>query len=171
MYKTISGLKKYLKMQKGFTLIELLIVIGILAVLMGIVLVAINPAKQFRQANDTKRAADVNAILNSISQFQADNRGALPIDSNSVTIDGTVREIANGPSAPAGSINLCPLLSPTYIAALPTDPKSPDGGNQVSNCSSYDTGYKVVAVTVNNNNRVTVSAPLVEGGVPISVTR
>src|SRR6266849_3374438 len=65
-------------LQKGFTLIELLVVIGILAVLLSIVLIAINPAKQFSQANNTKRRSDVNAILNAIDQYAADNKGTLP---------------------------------------------------------------------------------------------
>ena len=47
--------------KKGFTLIELLVVIGILAVLLTIVLIAINPGRQFAQANNTKRRSDVNA--------------------------------------------------------------------------------------------------------------
>src|SRR5258706_9045537 len=64
--------------QKGFTLIELLVVIGILAVLLAIVLIAINPAKQFSQANNTKRRSDVNAILNAIDQYAADNHGSVP---------------------------------------------------------------------------------------------
>src|SRR5258706_13027228 len=63
---------------KGFTLIELLVVIGILAILLAIVLIAINPAKQFGQANDTKRRSDVNAILNAIDQYMADNKGVPP---------------------------------------------------------------------------------------------
>ena len=33
--------------EKGFTLIEVLVVIGILAVLLAIVIIAINPAKNF----------------------------------------------------------------------------------------------------------------------------
>ena len=66
------------KLQKGFTLIELLVVIGILAVLLAITLIAINPAKQFAQANNTQRSSDVNAILNAINQYMADNKGVLP---------------------------------------------------------------------------------------------
>src|SRR5579864_2828651 len=73
-----AQLTKQVKNQKGFTLIELLLVIGILAVLLAITLIAINPAKQFSQANDTQRRSDVDAILNAINQYQADNLGKLP---------------------------------------------------------------------------------------------
>ena len=54
------------KLKQGFTLIELLVVIGILAVLLAITLIAINPAKQFAQANNTQRSSDVNTLLNAI---------------------------------------------------------------------------------------------------------
>src|SRR5436190_498757 len=73
-----ARLTKQIKKQQGFTLIELLVVIGILAVLLAITLIAINPAKQFSQSNDTKRRSDINAILNAIDQYAADNAGALP---------------------------------------------------------------------------------------------
>jgi len=59
------------KLNKGFTLIELLVVIGILAILLAITLIAINPARQFGQANDTKRRSDLTAILNALGQYSA----------------------------------------------------------------------------------------------------
>jgi prepilin-type N-terminal cleavage/methylation domain-containing protein len=61
--------------QKGFTLIELLVVIGILAILFSIVLIAINPARQFGQANDTKKRSDTLQILNAIHQYAAEQFG------------------------------------------------------------------------------------------------
>src|ERR1041385_841975 len=68
------------KVQKGFTLIELLVVIGILAILLAITLIAINPAHQFAQANNTKRRSDILQILNAIGQYAAENKGNLPPD-------------------------------------------------------------------------------------------
>jgi prepilin-type N-terminal cleavage/methylation domain-containing protein len=152
--------------QKGFTLVELLIVIGILAVLLAIVLVAVNPQKQFKQANNTARKADVNAILNAISAYAADNKGQLPAG-----ITGTALEINS--SGAAGSVDLCATLVPNYIADLPLDPDSAAGtespaGSVCSDASAeYDTGYTVKA----SNNRVTVAAPSAEDGEVIGVTR
>lgn len=102
-----------MKWQKGFTLIELLVVIGILAVLLAITLIAINPARQFSQANDTKRSSDVNAILNAVNQYMADNKGVPPSG-----ITNSVAEISN-----AGA-DLCNALVPKYIAALQVDPQT-----------------------------------------------
>src|SRR4030067_2163622 len=126
--------------QKGFTLVELLVVIGILATLLAITLIAINPPRQFSQANDTKRASDVNTILNAIHQYAADNQGALPVG-----ITGTVQNISD-----AGA-NICTDLITRYIAALPQDPSL--GGNNITDCaagSGYNTGYQVVRSGVDN---------------------
>lgn len=144
--------------KKGFTLIELLVVIGILAVLLTITLVAINPQRQFQQSNDTKRQADVNALLNGVTQYAADNRGTLPSG-----ITGTAQDISST------AANICLDLVPQYLAALPTDPLSTAGGTPVTEtgcAGAYDTDYQISQL----NNRVTVSAT---GQItnPISVTR
>lgn len=150
------------KIQKGFTLIELLVVIGILAILLAITLIAINPARQFSQANNTKRSSDVNAILNAINQYMADNQGALPtgISTTSQTIQAT------------GGVDLCTVLVPTYIAALPVDPLTNNGDPvTASECTTaYDTNYVVQQLT-GGSNRLTVSAPAAELGATIEVTR
>ena len=139
--------------RSGFTLIELLVVIGILTVLLAIVLVAINPARQFSLTNNAKRRADVNTILNAISQYQVDNHGALPagIASASATIANTGADI-------------CAALVSTYAARLPVDPTS----GIYTDCTNYNTGYTVIQ---GSNNRVTVTAPGGELGDVISVTR
>ena len=148
----------HLKLQKGFTLIELLVVIGILAILLSITLIAINPAKQFSQANDTKRHSDVLAILNAIDQYAADNKGVLP---SGITTSAL-------PISDSGA-NICSLLVTTYIAQLPVDPLT-NGGTPVATCSgSYNTNYTVLKSAV--DNRVTVSAPATENGPVITVTR
>src|SRR5260221_2862136 len=98
--KTVKNL------QKGFTLIELLVVIGILAILLAIVLIAINPARQFAQANNTKRQSDVNSILNAVNQYMADNKGALPTGTG-YTIDSTPTFIG---STAVTEVNLCTAL-------------------------------------------------------------
>lgn len=145
------------KSTKGFTLIELLVVIGILAILLSIVLIAINPARQFGQANDTKRQSAVTQILNAVGAYAADNKGQLP-----AAITTTRAEIGS-----AGS-DLCAILVPDYMPALPTDPEL-NTDDVASPCpATYATGYFIVR---DANNRVTIDAPNADITTPIEITR
>ena len=64
--------------RNGFTLIELLVVISIIAVLFAVVLIAINPAKRFAEANNARRQSDVRSLSDAIAQYIADKRGQTP---------------------------------------------------------------------------------------------
>jgi len=153
---------KYFKKTSGFTLIELLVVIGILAILLSIVLIAINPARQFGQANDTRRRSEVTQILNAIGAYAADNRGVLPA-AISALADNTPTAISDT------GANICADLVPNYIPALPQDPQQ-GTGTAITDCAvAYDTGYEVAH---DAGGRITVSAPLTEQATPdISNTR
>ncbi len=53
--------------KKGFTLIELIIVIAIIAVIVSVVFVALDPVKRLNASRNTRRRADVTAIVSAIS--------------------------------------------------------------------------------------------------------
>ncbi len=140
-------------MKQGFTLIELLVVIGIIAVLAAVVIIAINPARQFAQARDTQRWSNVNTILNAIGQNMADNKGVFTCAAG--VLPNTSTQIGSG----AGNYNLEPCIIPTYVSIMPLDPTSG---------SSTATGYSVQYTS--STRRVTVSA-VGEINTNISVTR
>jgi prepilin-type N-terminal cleavage/methylation domain-containing protein len=152
---------------KGFTLIELLVVIGILAILLAITLVALNPRQNFQQANDTQRQSDVNAILNAINQYAAQNNGQLPAG-----VDTTERTITDD-ALVTDRVDLCAALVPNYVADLPVDPLT-GTRSAATSCAAgedYNTFYTVIATSSANGNRVTVTAPDAEVQTSISVTR
>jgi type IV pilus assembly protein PilA len=139
------------KKQKGFTLIEILLVIGIIAVLATVVIVALDPAKRFADARDSRRLSDIQSILSAVQQYIVDNEGALPNG-----LDTEQRQIgtaAGGCSLSASHCSVNPdycldLTTPLarYLKSLPYDP---------SNGSSSVTHY---AIAVDTNNIVTVTA-------------
>ncbi len=159
----ISSMKNFKQNStKGFTLIELLVVIGILAVLLAITLIAINPARQFAQANNTKRSSDVSAILNAVGQYAVEHHG----DLSAINIPvGTSSAKVIGSNAGAGELDFCPNIVPTYIAAMPVDPTNGDW----TDCNSYTSGYTIFQEA--SNHRITVTAPHAELNATITVTR
>lgn len=149
-----------LNSKRGFTLIELLVVIGILTILLAIVLIAINPLRQFAQARDTQRRSDVKAILDAVHQYAADHRGQFPVEVPS----GTPEIISDTTATEA---DICSDIVPTYIAEMPVDPNHIDADYQ--NCGLYNTGQYSI---VQNGGRITVSAPgEVDAPNTISITR
>ncbi len=62
--------------RKGFTLIELLVVIAIIGVMMGAVIVAINPAKRLADARDSEVKTKVNAVASAMEACYTVNVGS-----------------------------------------------------------------------------------------------
>lgn len=145
---------------KGFTLIEILLVLGIIAILAGIVLVAVNPSRQFKQARDSQRVSNVNAILNAIGQNIADNRGVFTCAGVATVLPASPGEVMRS----SGGFDIRPCLVPVYLAELPHDP------SVESAQGAYNTGYTVSRDET--TDRITISAVSeIEPSVAISVTR
>lgn len=127
-------MNKHIK-QRGFTLIELLIVIAVMAILMSVVFVALNPMARFEDARNNTRWTDVDAILSAIKLHQVDNDGRY-LDSISALTEGTEYMIGTGEdgcgsySSACNSVNvqpdcvdLEPLATNGYLPSVPYDEK------------------------------------------------
>jgi type IV pilus assembly protein PilA len=142
--------------RQGFTLIELLLVIGIIAILAAVVIVAINPTKQLGDARNAQRRSDVKTILDAVYQYALDHNGSVPTG-----ITTTAKWICkSGVNVDCDSDGVSlNTLTGSYVVALPSDPQS---------ATATGTYYKIQSLS---NGRITVTAPGAEQGASISVTR
>lgn len=137
--------------RKGFTLMEVLLVVAIIAILAGIVIVAINPARQIGQSNNAKRWAHINTVLNAVHQYAVDNNGLVPntIPSGS-NCEGeeTYKICPTGAASCTNRVDLSVLTTDgLYLVSLPLNP----GLSTVT-----EIGYNIIQDV---NGRITVCAP------------
>lgn len=141
--------------QQGFTLLEILLVVAAIAILAGIVIIAINPSKQLADTRNAQRRVDVNTILNATYQYAIDNNGTLPAN-----ITTTATAVCKTGGTCTGLIDLSVLTaSEKYLTSMPFDPNA---------STTNSTGYNI---SKSANGRVTVAAPNAEQSATISVTR
>jgi type II secretory pathway pseudopilin PulG len=130
--------------------LEILLVVGIIAILAGIVIIAINPSKQLATVRNTERKSDIKQIESAITQYYIDNFHY------PTSLTSTLTEIcdtgANASSSGqtttctnAGLINLSELV-PVYLTAIPKDPSA---------TTTDHAGYQIVLTS----NKIGLSAP------------
>lgn len=153
--------------KKGFTLIELLVVLAIIAILTGVVFVALDPLSRFNDSDDARRAQDVTAIADALALYLVDNEGvaltAVATDGDyMVTFNGstieTTNTCANGTTTD-GAADLQTLVDDNYLPGAVVAP------SDSANAADWDTGTSEGSgYTVNvDGSKYTVTACDVEG--------
>jgi prepilin-type N-terminal cleavage/methylation domain-containing protein len=154
-----------LQAKSGFTLIEILVVIGLIAILAAIVLIAINPGRQFAQARNSQRESNVNTILNAIGQNIADNKGIFTCAGIGTSIPSSSDpDDALNIGTDGGLVDLG-CLTPTYIASsIPFDPT--DGSEEDTEYTiRQDTGSRIVVCAPGH------AEPAISGSTEYCLTR
>lgn len=157
------SLRSKFENKEGFTLLEILLVVAAIAILAGIVIVAINPNKQLGDTRNSQRRSDVTTILNSVYQYAVDANGVVPatIPTSATCATPATNEICKtGAASCAGLVDLATVSTDQkYLVSMPADPTS---------SSTNGTGYFIAKST---NGRITVCSPSAEQGATITVTR
>ena len=132
--KPKNMIKTAQKRLKGFTLIELLIVIAIIGILAAAVLIAINPGKRQRQAQDSKRKNDIGALVTEVQGFYTTpGSGCYPLSLPVLTTQGYLKQLPMDGTASYNyitSANLAtPCVGPSEVAIYASlgDPTTANG--------------------------------------------
>ena len=160
---------------RGFTLIELLLVIAIIAILAGVVFVALNPASRLKDARDAVRKSDTEEVLSAAKLNQLDNAGTY-LASVTAMVAGNVYMIGTAvagcddqaaycdtdPTADTSCVDLTGLVTSGHLGAIPVSP------NGSGTWTAATTGY---TATKTSTGALTIRACESENTTEISATR
>ncbi|MEK7664711.1 MAG: prepilin-type N-terminal cleavage/methylation domain-containing protein [Patescibacteria group bacterium] len=119
------------KLLTGFTIIEIIVVIAIIAVLSGIVMVNVGNARA--KARDARRKSEMRDLQKALVMYYANN-GSFPSTGGSYYSSESGDQVSNNGG------NYIPGLTPTYMSALPRDPRG--GTSQIQpTCGSWKSAY------------------------------
>lgn len=135
IYKKI-GYSRPSSKNRGFTLIEVLIVLAIVAILATIVMISLNPTKQFKFARDSQRTSHLMSLLNGIGQNMIDHSGILYCSNVSTVIPNVKTDISS-----SGGFNIADCLVPIYLQVLPFDPAKT--GAHYNSPTDFDLKYSI----------------------------
>lgn len=143
---------------RGFTLLEILLVVAMLAILVGSIVAAVNPAVQLAEARDAKRHQDVNALAEAFLQYYS-RHGSYP--ENLPASDAVCYGLYTNSSFSicsegyqCGGFSIADtLVGEGFITEIPQDPIDP---------SQTNPEYSGYLAFKNSNGHVRVCAPFAE---------
>jgi len=135
---------------KSFTLIELLIVIAILALLMSIIVVAINPSELLKKSRDTKRISSLKSINDALSIFQTTKSNA------STGVPFTIYVSVPDSSSTCANLGLPALpIGYTYACSTLANYRKTDGTGWIPvNFDSLDIGSPISSLPIDPTNNI-----------------
>ena len=164
----------------GFTLIELLTVVAIIAILMMVIVLKLNPAQLYAQAADVNRLSDIATLNSALGLYSADQSGksGFSLGSSSVayiSVPDTSPTCANLglPALPTGysyacapstssrntngagwiPVNFGAITTGSPFESIPTDPSNQTSSDLFYTYSTDGTNYEVTAVLESSKYR------------------
>jgi prepilin-type N-terminal cleavage/methylation domain-containing protein len=151
--------------ERGFTILELVLSIAILAVLLAVVVILIDPPKQFAKAHNGARETHLGTIAGAIFENISDNKGSFGCTAG--PLPTSTMFMATPTATSTDRYDIAPCLVPAYLSNLPYDPTA--AGAHYASTTDYDSGYTIVRNE--DTGQVTLDAPGAALGAVISITR
>lgn len=142
---------------KGFTLIEILIVIGLIAVLAAVTIIALNPTASFVKTRDSERNSELAQLHTAMNRMVADNNGStagMTSGGNPVPTCAATVLAAHGVNFRTTSVY--PTL--TFLGLIPTNvPVNDPVGNADYKICNPGGGVYTLFAPVNEGTLVTMT--------------